>query len=419
MTDPALIWAWLEFALRWLHVITAIAWIGASFYFVALDLGLRRGPDVSEDLDGEDWQMHGGRVYHIRKYPAAPPEMPEHLVWFKWESYATWATGVALLAVVYWVGGELYLIDAGKADIALWQGVTISALSLILGWVIYDALCKSPLGDRPTALMVALFLLIVAAAWGYDQLFTGRAALLHLGAFTATLMTANVAHAIIPNQRKILAELKANRTPDPDLGRIARQRLTHNSYLTLPVIFLMLSNHYPLAFASDYNWLIASLVFLIGVAIRHYFNTRNARAGNPFWPWAAAILLFILIMWLSAAPLRQEAGRNTETAELTAAQTMFASAAGYDEVQAIVQGRCTMCHARAPVWDGIARAPGDILLETTGDITRLARQVYISSGITRAMPPANITHMAIEERAAIAAWYRAATARATLTAPKQ
>jgi uncharacterized membrane protein len=205
--------------------------------------------------------------------------MPEHLTWFKWESYATWLSGVAMLAVVYWAGAELFLIDPAKADLSVWQAVFISAASLAVGWVIYDYLCKSPLGNTPTALMVLLFVLLVAMSWGYNQIFTGRAALLHLGAFTATIMTANVFVIIMPNQRIVVADLKAGRTPDPKYGKIAKLRSTHNNYLTLPVIFLMLSNHYPLAFGTQYAWIIAALVFLMGVTIRHYFNSMHARKG--------------------------------------------------------------------------------------------------------------------------------------------
>ncbi len=230
---------------------------------------------------GEEWQVHGGGFYHIQKYLVAPADMPEHLTWFKWESYTTWLSGAALLMIVYWVGAELYLIDPHKADLALWQGILISAASLTIGWLVYDFLCKSGLGEKPTVLMVLLFVLLVVMAWGYNQIFTGRAALLHLGAFTATIMTANVFFIIMPNQRIVVKDLQEGRTPDPKYGKIAKLRSTHNNYLTLPVIFLMLSNHYPLAFATEYNWIIAALVFLMGVTIRHYFNTMHAAQRQP------------------------------------------------------------------------------------------------------------------------------------------
>jgi uncharacterized membrane protein len=244
MYDAAIFWDWISFAVRWLHVITAMAWIGSSFYFIALDLGLNR--NIEGPADGEEWQVHGGGFYHVQKYLIAPEAMPEHLTWFKWESYTTWLSGVAMLMVVYWAGSELYLIDPAKMDLNTWQAIAISAGSLAIGWVIYDVLCKSSLGERPTLLMILLFAVLVAMSWGYNQIFTGRAALLHLGAFTATIMTANVAMIIMPNQRIVVADLKAGREPAAKYGKIAKLRSTHNNYLTLPVIFLMLSNHYPL-----------------------------------------------------------------------------------------------------------------------------------------------------------------------------
>jgi len=409
MQDLAIIWDWTGFAVRWLHVITAMAWIGSSFYFVALDLGLRRADDLPPGAHGEEWQVHGGGFYHIRKYLVAPEAMPAHLTWFKWESYATWLSGAALLMIVYWAGGELYLIDPNKADLALWQGIAISALSLTVGWLVYDRLCKSGLAARPTLLMVLLFGLLVALGWGYDQIFTGRAALLHLGAVTATIMTANVFFVIMPNQRIVVAELRAGRVPDAKYGRIAKLRSTHNNYLTLPVVFLMLSNHYPLAFATEWNWLIAALVFLMGVTIRHFFNTMHAGGGMKWWTWAVTALLFIAIMWLSTAPLRHDDYGAAVARPLSAAERVFAEAEGFDEVASIVPGRCAMCHAREPFYEGIHRAPKNVLLETEGDIARAARAIYLHSGVTHAMPPANVSFMEADERRRIMAWYRAAT----------
>ncbi|WP_171210985.1 urate hydroxylase PuuD [Ruegeria sp. HKCCA5426] len=403
MFEFAVFWDWMAFAVRWLHVITAIAWIGSSFYFIALDLGLNR--NIPGPADGEEWQVHGGGFYHIQKYLVAPERMPDHLTWFKWESYATWLSGAGLLMIVYWVGGELYLIDAEKAGLALWQGIAISAASLTVGWLIYDFLCKSGLGERPTLLMVLLFVLLVAMGWGYNQIFTGRAMMLHLGAFTATIMTANVFFIIMPNQRIVVDDLKNGRTPDPKYGKIAKLRSTHNNYLTLPVVFLMLSNHYPLAFATEYNWIIAALVFLMGVTIRHYFNTRHARAGDPTWTWLVTALLFIAIMWLSTAPMYKPL-EEAEAQPLTPYEQKFAAAEGFEEAHDVVLGRCSMCHAREPVWEGIQWAPKGVLLETEGDIARNAKQIYLQSGVSHAMPPANVTYMEPEDREAIIRWFR-------------
>ena len=402
MYEFAILWDWLAFSVRWLHVITAIAWIGSSFYFIALDLGLNR--DIPGPADGEEWQVHGGGFYHIQKYLVAPDAMPEHLTWFKWESYATWLSGAALLAIVYWAGAELYLIDPAKADLAVWQAVLISAGSLALGWLIYDALCKSKLGDSPTTLMLLLFVLLVAMAWGYDQVFTGRAALLHLGAFTATIMTANVFAIIMPNQRIVVADLKAGRRPDPKYGKIAKLRSTHNNYLTLPVIFLMLSNHYPLAFGTEYSWIIAGLVFLTGVTIRHWFNSRHARSGRPTWTWPVTVILVILMAWLSTEP---DLGNSAEAAVSPRAQG-FIDHPEFAAVRDTVLGRCSMCHAAEPFWDGIRWAHKGVMLETDAQIAARAREIYLQSGVSHAMPPANITYMEQDERDLIARWFEEA-----------
>ncbi|MCB1417855.1 MAG: urate hydroxylase PuuD [Notoacmeibacter sp.] len=405
MYDYAIIWDWLAFAVRWLHVITAIAWIGSSFYFVAMDLGLRKHPGLPKGAYGEEWQVHGGGFYHIQKYLVAPEAMPEHLTWFKWEAYSTWLSGAALLAIVYWAGGELFLIDRTKADLQLWQAVLISAGSLTIGWIIYDLLCKSKLGHSPTTLMVLLFVLLVIMGYGYNQIFTGRAMMLHLGAFTATIMSANVFFIIIPNQKIVVDDLKAGRTPNPEYGRIAKLRSTHNNYLTLPVLFLMLSNHYPLAFGTEYNWIIAALVFLMGVSIRHYFNSNHARTGNPTWTWLVTAILFILIMWLSTVP---KVLSGDEEAALAPVEQRFALADGFETVRDTVQGRCSMCHAAEPVWEGIVFPPKGVKLESDAEIARHAREIYLQAGRSHAMPPGNLSDMQPEERKLIVEWYEKA-----------
>ena len=406
MYDFIVLGEWLEFAVRWLHVITAIAWIGSSFYFIALDLGLHRDRNLASGADGEEWQVHGGGFYHIQKYLVAPETMPGDLIWFKWESYATWLSGFALLCLVYYLGADLYLVDPNVLDIPVWQAIGISILSLAAGWLLYDTLCRSPLGENPTTLMVLLYLILVALAWFYTQVFSGRAALLHLGAITATIMSANVFMVIIPNQKIVVADLIAGRTPDPKYGKIAKLRSTHNNYLTLPVIFMMLSNHYPLAFASEYNWIIASLVFLMGVTIRHWFNTRHARKGSPTWTWAATVVLFLIIAWLSTAPMFR--AEDSEQVRLTPVAEKFAAASDFEDVSDIVMGRCSMCHAAEPAYDGIHWAPKGVILETPAQIANWAREIYVQAGLSHAMPPANVSYIEPEERAKIVAWYRGA-----------
>jgi len=407
MYDLAIVWDWIAFSVRWLHVITAMAWIGASFFFIALDLGLKKAPDMPNGVSGEEWQVHGGGFYHIQKYLVAPQNMPEHLIWHKWQSYITWVSGAALLMVVYWVGGELFLLDPTKADLTLFQGILISGGSLTIGWLAYDYMCKSRLGNHSTALMLLLFVILVIMAWGYNQIFTGRAALLHLGAFTATIMTGNVFFQIMPNQRIVVADLKAGRTPDAKYGKIAKLRSTHNNYLTLPVVFLMLSNHYPLSFGTEYAWLIASLIFLTGVTIRHYFNTMHATGTGPHWTWAVTVILMIVIAWLSS--VRPDDSYDDAMArDLTPVEQHFASAEGFEVAYDTVIGNCSMCHAREPAWDGIRWAPKGIYLETPSDVARYADLIYLQAGITNAMPPPNAIQMDQTARETIIAWVKAA-----------
>ena len=406
MYDWVVLWEWVEIAARWLHVITAVAWIGSSFYFIALDLGLHRDRNLTSGADGEEWQVHGGGFYHIQKYLVAPASMPDHLVWFKWESYATWLSGFAMLVLVYYLGAELFLIDPTVMELATWQAVAISLASLAFGWLAYNTLCKIFVNADQNVLMVALFVVLVAMSWFYTQVFSGRAAMLHLGAFTASIMTGNVFFIIMPNQRVVVDDLKAGRKPDPKYGKIAKQRSTHNNYLTLPVVFLMLSNHYPLIFATKYNWIIASLVFLMGVTIRHWFNTKHARKGNPHWTWLVTVLLFLAIAWLSTAPMRTVEGE----AKLEGEALVYASSPGFEEVVGIVQGRCSMCHAAEPGWEGLYWPPKDVVLETEAQIAHEAKRIYLQAGVTHAMPPGNLSFIEPEERAKIVEWFRAAGA---------
>ena len=403
MPDYAIAYEGLMFAVRWLHVITAIAWIGSSFYFIALDLGLRKTPSLPPLAHGEEWQVHGGGFYHINKYLVAPEFLPEHLTWFKWESYWTWLSGFMLMALIYYVGADIYLIDRNVLDVPNWAAILISMGSIVLGFVVYNRLCKSPLGKSQNGLMLVLFVILTAMAWGYTQLFSGRAAMLHMGAFTASIMAANVAMIIIPNQKIVVADLKAGRVPDAKYGRIAKQRSLHNNYLTLPVIFFMLSSHYPLAFATQWNWIIASLIFLVGVVIRHYFNTRHARKGNPHWTWAVAVVLFIVIAWLSTAP--KLPGSGGEAVASRAAEP-FLAAEHFEQASLTVQTRCSMCHTAEPAWPGIYEPPKNVILDNDVAIANHAKDIAIQAGYSHAMPPGNVSEMTDEERALLVAWFR-------------
>ncbi|MDO8359997.1 MAG: urate hydroxylase PuuD [Devosia sp.] len=405
MPDYAIFWEWLSFAVRWVHVITAVAWIGASFYFIALDLGLRKTPSLPPLASGEEWQVHGGGFYHIQKYLVAPEFLPEHLTWFKWESYFTWLSGFVLMAMVYYFGADLFLIDRHVLDVPSWAGILISIASIVAGWYAYDLLCKSPIGKSTGGLMVALFAVLTAMSWAYTQVFTGRAAMLHMGAFTATIMAANVAMIIIPNQKIVVGDLKAGRVPDAKYGYVAKQRSLHNNYLTLPVIFFMLSVHYPLAFATQWNWLIAALIFLEGAVIRHWFNTHHARKGNPHWTWGVAVVIFLVIAWLSSA------GKPGDAREVVASAGAgpFLAASHFPAVRDVILGRCSMCHAAQPSYEGIYEAPRNVHLDSDAAIANHAELIALQAGYSTAMPPGNVTEITPEERALIVAWYREAT----------
>lgn len=404
MYEYAIAWEWLTFAVRWLHVVTAVAWIGSSFYFIALDLGLTKRPGMPEGVYGEEWQVHGGGFYHVQKYLVAPASMPKHLTWFKWESYFTWMSGFAMLCVVYYGGADLFLIDRSVMDLSHVQAIALSAGSLAIGWICYDLLCKSPIGKSTWGLMILLYILLVIMAWGYTQVFTGRAAFLHLGAFTATIMTANVFFIIMPNQRVVVSDLIAGRKPDPKYGMIAKQRSLHNNYLTLPVVFFMLSNHYPLAFATAYNWIIAALVFLMGVSIRHWFNTGHARKGKPIWTWMITTVIFIIIMWLSTVQKPAEG----EHVSLSPMQKQFMADGHFTKARDIVESRCSMCHAQEPSWEGLTFAPKNVKFETDNEIAAHAREIYLQAGRSHAMPPGNVTSVTPQERALLVTWYESA-----------
>jgi uncharacterized membrane protein len=398
----AIAWDWANFAVRWLHVITAIAWIGESFYFIALDLGLRKPPNLSRGVAGEAWQVHGGGFYHLQKYNVAPPAMPEELHWFKWESYWTWISGFALLCILYYANPDLYLIDRHVLDLPGWGAIAIGILVLVLGWLVYDGLCRSPLGEDDTKLGVAVFVFLIALAYGLTFVFSGRGVFVHVGAMIGTMMTGSVAMVIIPNQKKVVAALKAGKTPDPRLGREAKTRSTHNNYLTLPVVFLMLSNHYPLAFSSRWNFVIIALVIVIGVAIRHFFNTMHAQGRKLWWTFAVAAICFALAAWLSTIP-----DTRRDLAVTEPASTRLAAAIArpeFTEVREIMINRCSLCHAAQPGLESLPTAPKGVRLDTDDEIAAHALDIYMQAGLGRAMPPGNFTEITGPERAKLVAW---------------
>jgi uncharacterized membrane protein len=381
---------WLSLFFRWAHIVAAIGWIGSSFYFMWLDSTLRRAEDSPEGVKGENWSVHGGGFYHIRKYMVAPERMPEDLHWFQWEAYSTWLTGFALLCVTYYWGASSYMIDRSVADLEPSQAVLISLASLGAGWVFYDRLCASSLKNEPVKVFAVLFAFIIAMAWFYGQVFSARAAFLHVGALIATIMSGNVFFTIIPNQRIVVADLKAGRIPDGKYGAIAKLRSTHNNYLTLPVIFMMISNHYPMTFGHHWNLVIVAAVLALGVIVRNWFNRFEAGERGPGvrWQWPVAIgTAVFLILFGTWRP-----GAVAVTERVTTAQAV-----------AIAQAHCIACHAPNPTHESFDAPPAGVMLHTAVLLKTHAPKVLVQV-TSEAMPLANETSMTPEERARLAAW---------------
>jgi uncharacterized membrane protein len=381
--------------LRWLHVIAGIAWIGSSFYFIHLDLSLRPRPGLPPGVKGDEWQVHGGGFYHMMKYLVAPAQMPDSLTWFKWEAYTTWLSGFALLVLVYYLGADLFLIDKSVLDLTAVQAAVIAFLSLAVAWLAYEGLCRSPLGNHEVAFALVGYVFLVALTFGFTHVFSGRGAFTQIGALIGTIMVANVFVIIIPYQKKSVAAMLAGKEPDPRWGALGKQRSVHNNYLTLPVVFLMLSNHYPLFYATRFNWLIVAIVLAIGPVIRHFFNSRHEGKGSPWWTWGVAAAGMAAVAWLSAA------GPRTVTIGALPPTPKFA------DVSAIVMSRCAMCHAAEPVWAGLAAPPKGVLLDTDEHVRLHAPLIAAAAVRSDAMPPGNITEMTPDERLTLASWLAA------------
>jgi uncharacterized membrane protein len=380
--------------LRWLHVIAAVGWIGSSFYFVHLDLSLRQRSSLPPDASGDAWQVHGGGFYHMIKYLVAPAKMPDDLTWFKWEAYATWLSGIGLLIAVYYFGAQLYLVDKEVLDLSPVAGAALSAGGLLLGWLVYDGLCRSPLGQNDAQLAAIGFTLLVALSYGFTLVFSSRGAFMELGALIGTIMAANVLMVIIPGQRKAVAALIAGQTPDPVYGKRGKQRSLHNNYLTLPVIFVMIGNHYPMAFATRWNWVIWSLIIVAGACIRHFINMRHKSHVMLWWTLAAAAMCGAAIIVLST----QGPAKTAQAAVIAPVNAAFSDA------EAIVAGRCSMCHAAEPLWPGMSWAPKGVMLDTPEKIRARRKDIALQAALTSAMPPSNITETTPEERSVLASW---------------
>ena len=383
---------WASLIFRWLHVIAAIGWIGSSFYFIHLDLELKPRGDLPEGAHGEAWQVHGGGFYHIVKYLVAPSKMPSELTWFKWEAYTTWLSGFALMVIVYYLDAELFLVDKSVLDLTPLQAGLFSFFSLALAWLLYEAACRSGLASHELLFTIGGYIFLVALTYAFTHVLSGRGAFNQIGAIIGTIMVANVFVVIIPNQKKVIAALLAGEKPDPKHGKQGKERSVHNNYLTLPVVFLMISNHYPLIFATRFNWVIAAIVLALGPVIRHFFNERHAGRKSPWWVWGVAAVGMIAIAFLSTA-----GPRDVKTSTMLPKHDFAA-------VQEVILSRCSMCHAAEPVWDKIISAPKGVRLDDSDQIRRNSRLIGRNAAWSSAMPPGNVTEITADERAVLATW---------------
>lgn len=415
---------WLNLSVRWVHMITGVAWIGASFYFVWLENNLNR-VNPKDGLAGDLWAIHGGGIYHLEKYKLAPPTMPDNLHWFKWEAYFTWMSGIALLCVVFYSNPTLYLLAPGSG-LSGPEGVAIGIGSLFIGWFVYSFLCDSALGKRPALLGLILFVLLIAAAYGFSKVFSGRGAYLHVGAIIGTIMVGNVFRIIMPAQRALVAAIAENRTPDPALPAKGLLRSRHNNYFTLPVLFIMISNHFPSTYGSSYNWLILAGIAVLAVLVRHYFNTRH-NSHKFAWTLPVAALGMICLAYVTgpataptAAPVAKAAGQidyqplpetalgggAKPAAPAAPAAATQASSAGpaFDKVHSVIQERCAVCHSAKPTSPLFSAAPAGVMFDTPEQIRQQAARIQAQAITTQIMPLGNITQMTQQERDLIGAW---------------
>ena len=380
---------WLQLLIRWVHLITGIAWIGASFYFIWLDNHLLPPSDARDAPDavgGELSAIHGGGFYHVQKFRVAPAALPSPLHWFKWEAYSTWLSGFALLVVLYWWHAGTYMIDRSVAAIAPWQAVALSAALLAFGWVFYDQLCKRLGFARERVLGIALVLFFAVVAWALSNVLSGRAMYIQIGAMLGTIMAANVLFVIIPGQRQLVLAKEQGRVPDPVYGLRGKQRSVHNNYFTLPVLLTMISNHYPMTYGHPRAWLVLVCLLLLAAYVRHFFNLRHR--GRTVWVIPAIAAVGALALAVAIAPERRSGSDDVS----------------FRDVKAIVDARCVACHAEKPRQEGIAVAPKGVVLESPAQIAQNAAAIRQQAVASHAMPLGNLTNMTDDERARLGAW---------------
>ena len=388
--------AWLNMAIRWLHLTAGIAWIGSSFYFMWLDAGLKPGATPTPGIQGELWAVHSGGFYHKRKFLVAPPEMPDELHWFKWEAYTTWISGALLLSLIYYYGASLYLIDASKLALSQWQAIGLGVGFIAGGWLVYDGLCRSPLGRTLPVFGAVWFALLTGAAYVLTRVFSDRGAFIHVGAIIGTVMVANVFLIIIPNQAKVVAAVLAGEAADPKLGKQAKQRSVHNNYMTLPVLLIMISSHYPMVFSNGLNWLLLAGLGASGATIRHFFNLKNAGRLAPEY-LGFGVLIFLAVMAAS-------------TIDKPSDKAPSGPPPSFAEAQAMIRTHCIMCHSATPTHKGITTAPAGVAYDTPALIHQYAAKILERAVDTTSMPLGNETHMTMQERVQLGAWIRAGAA---------
>jgi uncharacterized membrane protein len=380
---------WLNLLVRWTHVIVGIAWIGTSFYYIALDYHLQppQGAEaIAAGVAGEVFEIHGGGFYRVEKYRVAPPTLPSPLHWFKWEAYSTWLSGFGLLVVLYYANASTYLVDRSVADISPIAAVAISVALLVVGWLVYDGLSRL-LEGHDRLLAAALSVVIVVSAFGASHLFSPRASYIQVGAMIGTWMVANVMVVIIPGQRELVAAKLAGREPDPTPGLRGKQRSIHNNYLTLPVVFAMISNHFPMTYGHPYGWLVLVALMAIGAWVRHFFNLRHQ--GRVLWAIPVSAGLGVIVVAIAIAP------RNVSTPQ---------ASVSFSQAQAVITTRCTPCHSVQPIQPGFPQAPNGVMFDTSDEIVGRAQQIYQQAVVTKNMPFGNLTNITQAERDVLAAW---------------
>jgi uncharacterized membrane protein len=377
---------WLTLLARWTHIVVAIAWIGASFYFIWLDDHLEPARDPK--LAGELWAVHGGGFYRAEKFRVAPDELPKTLHWFKWEAYWTWITGFVLLVLVYYLSAELYLIDPAVMKLSPAAAIGIGLASLVIGLAVYEGLCRSPLAGNEVVFSIILFLVLALAAWGLTQVFSGRGAFIHFGAILGTIMAANVAHVIIPGQRELVRAKQEGRQPEERFALAGKQRSVHNTYFTLPVIFTMISGHHAFTFGQRWNWLVLIAMTLAGALIRLWFVARHKERA-PAWTLVLGLILVGVVM-VMLVPRPQPSAETVR----------------FSEVKEVLDLRCLSCHAERPTFQGLAEAPKGVKLDTPERINAQRLQIHQQTVLSRAMPPGNLTAMTDDERALLDRWVR-------------